>query len=337
MNQKKLAGLIVAATFTLSACSHASLQTSSEFMPSKQQLLVIYTSHNEKVYGPIIREFENRTGIWVEIKTGGSLELLDEIAAGNTDCDLLFGGSADITSAYQECFMPYESPLAGELMEEFRMEGDFCTPFSSLPVVMIYNPKLVHSNIPDSWEDLFDPKWKGKIAYTDPTLSGSGYVALSTMVQALDADPEVVIPALYRNLDGRVLNDSKLVVDAVSEGNFHIGIALEEAALKAVDSGANLVIIYPKEGTSAVPDGTAIAAGCAHEENAKQFIDFLLGTDVQNYLQNRLYRRSVRKDIQNSRTTSSPFELIDYNFRWAADNRETIRSIWSFLTGEGAR
>lgn len=32
---------------------------------SEDKKLIVYTSHKEEVYGPIIREFEERTGIWV--------------------------------------------------------------------------------------------------------------------------------------------------------------------------------------------------------------------------------------------------------------------------------
>lgn len=36
---------------------------------------MVYTSHKEEVYWPIIKEFEERTGIWVEVVSGGTNEL----------------------------------------------------------------------------------------------------------------------------------------------------------------------------------------------------------------------------------------------------------------------
>ena len=51
-----------------------------------------------------------------------------------------------------------------------------------------------------------------------------------------------------------------------------------------------------RRGTSVLPDGAAIVRGCAHEENARQFIDFLLSPDVQQLLGTELSRRSVRAD-----------------------------------------
>ena len=331
---KRMAILILVLVFFLSGCSGAVHQDFSDFTPDPSQTLVIYTSHSREVYEPIIREFEQRTGIWVQIEEGGSLELLDKIAAGDTDCDLLFGGSIDSISVYQNLFESYVSPLADHLMTEYQSENDFCTPFSSLPVVLIYNPKLIHLNIPDGWNSLLDPKWEGKIAYADPNSSGSSYTALCTMIQALGRPPEEILPAFYANLAGSVQEDSKQIVDAVSEGSYYIGITLEETALKGIKAGANISIIYPKEGTSAVPDAAAIVAGCAHGDNARTFIDFLLGTDVQNYLQDNLSRRSVRRDIYSGSTLNSDFSLIDYDLDWASTSQAAIRGIWSALEQE---
>ena len=40
---------------------------------------MVYTSHKEEVWQPIVREFESRTGIWVDVVVGGSSELLERL------------------------------------------------------------------------------------------------------------------------------------------------------------------------------------------------------------------------------------------------------------------
>ncbi len=46
---------------------------------SEEKRLTVYTSHKQEVYAPIIKEFEERTGIWVEVVPGGTTELLERI------------------------------------------------------------------------------------------------------------------------------------------------------------------------------------------------------------------------------------------------------------------
>ena len=38
-------------------------QSVSTFAPAEENRVVIYTSHKEEVYGPIVKEFEERTGL----------------------------------------------------------------------------------------------------------------------------------------------------------------------------------------------------------------------------------------------------------------------------------
>ena len=123
---------LLLAVLTLAGCTRAPAQELSAFMPQPEERLVIYTSHKESVYAPIIKEFEQRTGIWVEVQTGGTVTLLERIAAGDSDCDLLFGGGADSLNAYSSCFAPYTSPNADSIAPKYDLGNVLWTPFSSL-------------------------------------------------------------------------------------------------------------------------------------------------------------------------------------------------------------
>ena len=107
--KKRIAAAALALALLLSGCAGDAAQDQGGFAPPEDKRLVIYTSHRAEVYEPIVKEFEQRTGVWVEVKTGDAAVLLDAIAAGGTDCDLMLGGGVDNISAYSDCFSPYTS------------------------------------------------------------------------------------------------------------------------------------------------------------------------------------------------------------------------------------
>lgn len=326
-----MAGILALAAVLTAACGRAGDEDGSAFAPPEDRRLVIYTSHKEEVYGPLIREFEQRTGIWVELETGGTTQLLEKISQGNTDCDLMLGGGADSLSAYARCFSPYYSIYNESIEPRYRSTDGSYSPFSALPVVLIYNTKLVRMNPPTGFASLLDPAWRGKIAFADPAVSGSSYTGLCTLLQALPGDREENLKSFAVNLDGRLLSSSGEVIGAVAEGSCYIGVTLEETALKGIDEGYDIDIIYPQEGTSAVADGAAIVAGCRHPENARSFIDFMLCPDVQQLLADDFSRHRVC----GSDDGLEDIKLIDYDLQWASEKQQELLEIWGELF-EGA-
>ena len=66
--------------------------------PDDAMRLVVYTAHKEEVYQPIVEEFERRTGVWVQVVSGGTTELLERIAAEAETpvADVMFGGGVEL-------------------------------------------------------------------------------------------------------------------------------------------------------------------------------------------------------------------------------------------------
>lgn len=329
--KRLLAGL--AGLLLLTGCGGRPAADWSSFAPGEEERLVIYTSHPQSLYEPVVKEFEERTGIWVQVETGGTAELLDRLEAekDRPACDLLFGGGADSLTARRELFAPYISPESEHLDGALRCADGTWSAFSVVPVVLVYNPVLVRMNPPTGWESLLDPVWRGRIAFASPLVSGGSYTALATMKQVLP-DVEDVLEAFYRNLDGRVLSEIGAVVDevadAVADGSCTVGVTLESAALEAAEAGRDVALLYPEEGTSAVVDGMAVIAGCAHEENARRFVDFTLGEDAQRYLAENCWRRPVRSELVREEPEAL---ILDYDLDRAAAERDGVLQQWREL------
>lgn len=328
-----VASILIA--FFLCACTQSSI-LNNEFSLDEKNKLVVYTSHKEDVYGPIIKEFEERTGIWVQVITGGTAEILEQIANNNDSIagDIVFGGGVESLEAYSGMFLPYQYYQNEKLDQTYRSESSKWTVFTKLPIVFVYNNKLVYeSAAPQGWEDLLNEKWKGKVAYADPHKSGTAYTALVTLMQVMGRDNWEAMERFLYILDGKILEDSGQVVDEVAAGTRLVGITLEESALKKIAAGMNITMVYPCEGTSVIPDGSAIISNAPHRENARLFMDFILDQDVQKHIVDNCYRRSVRTDIPDSeKWDSKEASFISYDIEWASENRNEIFYKWDVLT-----
>lgn len=302
----------------------------SRYAPPDSQQLVVYTSRTEAVYQPIVREFEERTGIWVEVVSGGSNELLQRIEKEqDAPCaDVMFGGGVESIAAHADCFTPYRCADRSRIDPAFCGSDDLWTPFSALPVVLIYNTKLVDPGTVTGWQDLTRPEFRGKIAFADPEKSGSAFTELTTW---LFVNGENSAPLLADALERTLLSSSGQVVPSVSEGTFLVGITLEESALQAIENGESIAVVYPEEGTSCVPDATAVVRNAPHEENARLFVDFTVTLDVQQLLGDRFWRRSVREDVRPDEDLPplDALALLDYDAKQIASQRDELLRYWA--------
>lgn len=296
---------------------------------SDDNKLIVYTAHKPEIYEPIIQEFEEETGIWVELVSGGTSQMLERIASESDApvADIMFGGGVDSLDSYSAYFEPYVSSNAGVLDTSYASSDNSYTVFSSLPTVFIYNTKLIsYDDRPVSWAKLLSGDYEGEVAFADPTTSGSSYTALMTMLQVMsDSSDDDIIKLFMDAIDYDVLDSSTDVVTEVIAGRKTIGITTEEVARKNMAMGTSIEMIYPEDGTAALPDGCAIVKGAAHLDNARAFIDFVTGSQVQSYLAQYQYRRSVRNDIE----TDSDINVIIYDINNATSMRSEILNKWS--------
>lgn len=322
---------------SLAGCGAQAPSPAPDCAPAEGDRLVVYTSHKEEVWRPIVKEFEERTGIWVDVEYGPTSELLERIAQEGRAprADVMFGGGGESLTAYGQCFTPYACAGADRISERFRAPDGLWTPFSALPLVLIYNTKLVPPGEVTGWADLLDPRLKGRIAFSDPAASGSSYTALATMLSALGGGRDEAIQRFADNLGGVQLDSSGGVLTAVANGDAWVGITLEESALKRIAEDKDIALVYPQDGVSCVPDGTAIVKGAPHQENARLFLDFTVSPEVQSLLTQRFCRRSVRDDaaLLDGVPRLDQLPMLDYDLDRAAADREAILMTWAFYFG----
>ena len=284
--------------------------------PSGEDRLILYTSMQDEVISPLVREFENRTGIWVSVKTGGTLAELSRISSGGeADWDVMLAPE-DVLESSSELFAP-----ARDLSSVCSSPSQTVFPYSCSDIVIIYNPKLVTLYPPDSWSDLLDPVWKGRIAVFDPRDTGEGYAFIQAVSQGLSrseggavggtaasggsgspgrpasaggaasSDGIVSPDELSGLLSGHCFPDIDELIRAVADGTCYIGIVSEDAALRAAEAGYDITIVLPQEETPPVSNAVAVLGASPRRENAGRFLAFLSDETIQEYLEERFFFR----------------------------------------------
>lgn len=312
----------------------------SDELPDTGEMTLYYSNSTEWA-DPIIEEFENKTGIKVNLVQDGTSSLFARVKAeaNNPQGDVIWGGVIDTYRANEDLLQPYTSSNAASLKEAAKDPNGYYTGFDMGPMVMVYNTDLISPDeAPTKWADLLDEKYKGLIACADPTASSSAFACIMSIILAYGTDNGegyAFVEKLVENMESKVIGSSSGVYKGVADGEYLIGLTYEEAALRYMESGASIAIVYPEEGTSSSPSGCAIIKDCQNPKSAQMFIDYLSSEEVQSQLGD-LNRRSVRTDIADPDTMEAweNIAFVTLDLDWTASHTEEFNEKWrDFVTG----
>lgn len=363
-NMKKWVALLLALTmvFALAACSNndqGSSPSPSNSAPAPSQgsneptqpsapaekkpedytgSLTIYSPHDSDPLNAGVAMFEKAyPNVKVEVVADGTGNLLNRIKAEAAApmADVLWGGGADSLAAYKDYFQPYK-PSCIDLLDSSLYDPDYLwIGESPLPMVFLVNTDIVpEDKIPQTWEDLADPQWEGKIAFADPASSGSAFTQLCTILMnygKADDDYAAGWELVAKMIPNLVIQSgSSGAHKNVDSGEYPIGITLEKAAVQYDTSDAgHLKMVYPTDGTSAVPDGVAIVKNCPNQELAELFVEYVLSAECQTAQNKDFGRRPIRSDVTPEGLLAlSDFPIMTYNFDYAAANKADIVEKW---------
>jgi iron(III) transport system substrate-binding protein len=135
----------------------------------KEGTVTFYTTIAEKDLPAVLKPFEARYGIKVNIWRAGTDKVLQrtvqEARAGRNDMDVVHYGSPEMEAlAREKVLAPVKSPVHQDLLEGSVPKHHMWAATILSVWVQAYNTTLVKKeDLPKKYEDLLDPKWKGKL------------------------------------------------------------------------------------------------------------------------------------------------------------------------------
>lgn len=250
--------------------------------------LTIYCPLEERIWSPFVREFQERSGVWIQVEQGSQGDLLEAFRNEPEKCDVLFGFDMQ-TLQEEETMLAEITPSEQQTGTEEPLIRSACV-FQELPVI-VCNPHLLQKNLPTGLGELSDSRWQGTFSVVDPSGSSFGRSVLTTLAQLNpDASAE---EALCRFADNSpsFSTSSEQILREVNDGTYLLGVVSESSALEAVSHGASISVIYPEEGSYLFPFGAAISAQTEHPEQARAFLAFLMGEHTQRHAWEYLHLR----------------------------------------------
>ncbi|MCB2099620.1 MAG: extracellular solute-binding protein [Rhodobacterales bacterium] len=136
---------------------------------------------------------------------------------------------------------------------------------------------------PARWQDLRRPEYRGHLAITAPSRSGTTHLIVETILQGLGwTDGWALLLEMSGNL-ATITARSFGVLDGLVAGRFGIGATIDFFGLSAKATGASVDFVYP-EGTAFLPASIGIVRRSPNPVAAQAFVDFLLSGPGQRML-----------------------------------------------------
>jgi ABC-type Fe3+ transport system substrate-binding protein len=297
----------------------------------KEGLVTIYSSAVIADTNAIIQAFEKKYGVQVRLWRGSSDDILrravTEARGERYDADLAETAGDSMEGLQRERLLAeVSSPAFSQLMPGAVMphRGWFADRLSVFTVA--YNTTLIKpADVPKSYADLADPKWKGKLGVDDEADDSSWFMSVA---EAMGKDKGL---ALFRRIVATngmsVRRGHTLLSNLVVAGEVPLALNVygyRVTALKKSGAPIDGVVLPP---AFALPTGIGALAKAPHPNAALLLLDFYL-TDGQRIL-------AERGNVPTNRTVAEPpagVSLID-NGKFLDNEDEWTRLFRSTFAG----
>jgi iron(III) transport system substrate-binding protein len=254
----------------------------------KEGTVTLYSSATVADMNPQIAAFEKKYGIKVRLWRAASEDVarrvINEQRAGRHEADVIETAGSEMEVLVREKAMqPFHTPVSAELIPSATYAHRQWIATRINLFVAGYNTKLIAAaDAPKTYEDLLDPRWKGRLA-----IEASDANWFMQLASIMGEDKAI---KLFRDVVARngmsIRKGHSLLANLVPTGEIPLALTLYGYRVEQLKKeGAPIEILYlpPVIG---LPTGAGVVRNAPHPHAAALLADFFL-TDAQTIIAER--------------------------------------------------
>lgn len=192
--------------------------------------LVVYSARIEALIKPMFEAYTRETGVEIQYVTDKEGALVERLKAegANTPADLLITTDAgNLWQASQEGVLrAVESPVLEKAVPpQLRDPGKQWFGLSVRARTLFYNTRSVKPAQLSTYEDLADPKWRGKLCLRSSKKVYNQSLVAMLIAEHGEAKAEQIVHGWVANLAAEPFADDTRMLEAVAAGQCAVGIA----------------------------------------------------------------------------------------------------------------
>jgi iron(III) transport system substrate-binding protein len=305
---------------------------------TRSREVVVYTSVDQVVSEPILRDFEKQSGVTVravfdteETKSTGVLNRLVAEAA-HPQADVFWSGDPvrPFVLIRRGLVEPYTSPNAAGIPTSFRgSDGSWTGLAARVRVLLVNKNRVAGSAMPRSIRDLADPRWKGAAAIANPLFGTTTMHVAALFTTWGEQQGHSFLQGLKDN-EVRIASSNGEVKRLVASGEVAFGVADTDDAHEAMAEHAPVEVVFPDQdgtGTLVMPTTLSLLKGSPHPEPGRMLIDFLLQAEVERRLAEVAAHVPLRPGVQTPPGVkrAEDIKALEVDYARVADEMERMQ------------
>ena len=275
----------------ISICASLFILVSCAYEPADE--LTIYTSRQPQLIEPIVEKFTLETGIKVNFLSGNAQELMEriDVEGDNSRADIFMTVDAGVLwqAAERDIFKSTNSKILEENIPSYLRDPEKrWFGLSKRARTIVYSNDQFNDNDFSTYEDLADPKWKGKLCLrTSKKVYNRSLMASMIDTYGFEKAKEVVT-GWISNLATEVFSNDTNALKAVSSGQCGLTIVNTYYLARLLDDPQynNLTLFWANQNDRGVHiniSGAGIVKTSKNKEAATLLLEYLSSEEAQNF------------------------------------------------------